>query len=385
MAPSVVTDDYYAILGVARTADADALKAAWRRLARIKHPDKNPGNPDATAEFQLLESAYSTLCDPTRRRTYDLQFPTSPASKGPTAGTYSHSHASTANNQSEQKNCERESKRDRLHHEKQRQENDVFEAKRSLNRIVEEIKKLDEEAKRDIDEAGTWWGFFSSMVPGSQQQREERSRERDRRVLNRIAAKRIKETELKRQIDKTARLETILKGTQDEINKITVEINKWKEEQAAARRREAQRQREENARREWARYESEQQAAREKEAERQREVRRQQEEYAKRERARREEAAEAAKRASQREERMRQEQREKAAQFHERFRYRQEDVSCRHKRWWTRVEGPHLCSNCSTRTTKFALQCPQCKRIACASCRTALQTGGYRDGSKKGI
>lgn len=54
MAPSTITEDYYAVLGVARTANADTLKAAWRKLARIKHPDKNPGNPTATAEFQLV-------------------------------------------------------------------------------------------------------------------------------------------------------------------------------------------------------------------------------------------------------------------------------------------------------------------------------------------
>ncbi|KAI2605569.1 DnaJ-domain-containing protein [Hypoxylon sp. NC1633] len=67
----VIADDYYAILGVSRTADAETIKAAWRHLARIKHPDKNPGNPKATAEFQLLESAYSTLSDINGRRAYD--------------------------------------------------------------------------------------------------------------------------------------------------------------------------------------------------------------------------------------------------------------------------------------------------------------------------
>ncbi|KAI2604372.1 uncharacterized protein GGS25DRAFT_525655 [Hypoxylon fragiforme] len=71
MHPSASTHDYYAILGVGRRADAESIKAAWRHLARVKHPDKNPGNPKATAEFQLLQSAYSTLSNPERRRQYD--------------------------------------------------------------------------------------------------------------------------------------------------------------------------------------------------------------------------------------------------------------------------------------------------------------------------
>ncbi|KAL7620551.1 hypothetical protein AAE478_009546 [Parahypoxylon ruwenzoriense] len=71
MAPAIVKEDYYAILGVSKTADTAALKAAWKRLVRIKHPDKNPGNPNATEEFQLLECAYSTLIDPNQRKKYD--------------------------------------------------------------------------------------------------------------------------------------------------------------------------------------------------------------------------------------------------------------------------------------------------------------------------
>ncbi|KAI5855134.1 hypothetical protein GGS23DRAFT_445573 [Durotheca rogersii] len=65
--------DYYAVLGIDRTADPGAIKAAWRRLAKAKHPDKNPDNPNATVEFQLLESAYSTLKDSRQRAAYDEQ------------------------------------------------------------------------------------------------------------------------------------------------------------------------------------------------------------------------------------------------------------------------------------------------------------------------
>ncbi|KAI1767995.1 hypothetical protein GGR53DRAFT_54410 [Hypoxylon sp. FL1150] len=387
MTPSAITEDYYAVLGVARTANADALKAAWRKLARIKHPDKNPGNPTATAEFQLLESAYSTLCDPTRRRAYDLQRPPT-FTNNPTAENHYQSYASTASrDSSEQKNRERESKRDKLHHDKRRAEADVTEARRSLNRISDGIKKLDEDARKDIAEETTWWGYFSSIIPGSKKQRDERARDRDRRNLDRIAAKRVKERELERQMVKVTLLEATLHSIQAEINKVTLEINKWREEQAAIRRREEQRQQEQ-----YAKQREEQAAAWRREAQQK------QEEFARRERARRkEEEAEAAKRASEWEERSRRErEREEATAriFEEILRAAQKDQretdateSCTHKAWWKKVEGPHTCSNCSIRTTRFALQCPQCRKIACASCRKLVQAqaGGQNRRFRRGM
>ncbi|KAI1502463.1 DnaJ domain-containing protein [Biscogniauxia marginata] len=67
--------DYYTILGVSRSVDSANLKAAYRRLALVKHPDKNPDNPNATADFQMIGSAYTTLADPELRRTYDKENP----------------------------------------------------------------------------------------------------------------------------------------------------------------------------------------------------------------------------------------------------------------------------------------------------------------------
>ena len=54
MAPTEITDDYYAILEVHQTASAASIKKSYRRLAILRHPDKNQNNPDATAAFQLV-------------------------------------------------------------------------------------------------------------------------------------------------------------------------------------------------------------------------------------------------------------------------------------------------------------------------------------------
>lgn len=54
MAPTAITDDYYAILEVTETANETDIRASYKRLAKAWHPDKNSQNPNATAEFQLV-------------------------------------------------------------------------------------------------------------------------------------------------------------------------------------------------------------------------------------------------------------------------------------------------------------------------------------------
>jgi DnaJ-domain-containing protein 1 len=63
--------DYYSILGVSKTANDLEIKAAFRRLAMIYHPDKNPNNPDAKQVFENVLKAYNTLIHPSLRRRYD--------------------------------------------------------------------------------------------------------------------------------------------------------------------------------------------------------------------------------------------------------------------------------------------------------------------------
>ncbi len=62
--------DYYAILGVARDADADAIKTAYRRLARKFHPDVSK-EKNAEEKFKEMAEAYETLKDPEKRAAYD--------------------------------------------------------------------------------------------------------------------------------------------------------------------------------------------------------------------------------------------------------------------------------------------------------------------------
>ncbi|HEY8643394.1 MAG TPA: DnaJ domain-containing protein, partial [Candidatus Dormibacteraeota bacterium] len=65
------TSDYYALLGVSRTATKKEIQSAFRKLARQYHPDARPGDKDAEKRFKEISQAHEVLSNPEKRKLYD--------------------------------------------------------------------------------------------------------------------------------------------------------------------------------------------------------------------------------------------------------------------------------------------------------------------------
>ena len=71
MAAGTNKRDYYEVLEVSKSASADEIKKAYRRLALKYHPDRNKGNKEAEERFKEAAEAYAILSDPQKRAQYD--------------------------------------------------------------------------------------------------------------------------------------------------------------------------------------------------------------------------------------------------------------------------------------------------------------------------
>ena len=71
----MASKNYYSTLGVPRDASDEAIRTAYRNLARKHHPDVNPGDQQAEERFKEIAEAYAVLGDSGKRQQYDTRGP----------------------------------------------------------------------------------------------------------------------------------------------------------------------------------------------------------------------------------------------------------------------------------------------------------------------
>ena len=346
-----------------------------------------------------LQNAYDTISDPAKRREYDSRW--SGIRDSLRAQQESERRRAEAARTEQKMAAEERSKRQKEDHarqerlrlfalEKSKYDSDIFELSRVIRKLTADLKHLqdqDDEDSRRERERGSWWVYLMSPVYGRVEETDEQKQVRKFERVQRGTSRRIKESELDEKGAKLQKLQYALQDVNDQIaaEKKKAEDEKRKMENEArvrrARMEQDNRDREMRGMREMlermakARKEAAERAAKEAreacEAQAAREAREAQE------RARMAAAA-AERRRREVEERAQEMRRAEAAarkpqETRNDWPKRTTKSTCRHDRFWPKVEGRQLCSNCDSVQGRFAFQCPGCSMVACANCRQILR------------
>ncbi|KAL7806367.1 hypothetical protein V8C44DRAFT_200615 [Trichoderma aethiopicum] len=427
MAPSQATEDYYKFLGVPQTAGTDAIRASYRKLALKYHPDRNPNNPQATAQFQLLEAAYSTLFDPERRRIYDLQYESIKRNSATDANKNPPPPQANSNEPDQlykTQMAKLEAVIQQLRNREDELARQLAKARADRDTSWRALERLQAVADADAKEEAnrnSWYGYFFSS-----RQSEEEKQVRQRRMVENRVARTVREAELKRLTSHVATAQSLVEDIQRRVQEKVSERHRLQMQEtrrqqdarlAELRRQQAmQREREERAREEAERRYKEELAERLRKAQEAERVWREQD-------AERRKAQEAERRRAQEAEELRRAQRirrdsemedyirEFQKRFSENCSYTGEPSespreaktrgertrawkdsragnstgrqstkapegrksTCLHRSWWEKEDGRHECERCLDTTRRFAFRCPSCRMVACAGCRDILK------------
>ena len=376
-----------------------------------------------------LQNAYDTIGDPSKRRIYDLRWPSirdglrarqESEKRQADAAQAEEKRAAEARAKRQQEDRAREERLRNLEQNRWKYDGDIFELSRVIRKLVADLKRLkeqdDEDARKEKERNG-WWAYLRSPIYGQVKETDEQKQERDNKRHQRNAVKRIKESDL---AEKEARLRNLQDALRGVDSRIAVEKRKVAdekrrvEEEERARKLKVEQEARDRARREerermakWQREQDELAAKRAREArERMAKWQKEQAEQAAKkareaqaareawEAQAREQAAAAAEERRRDVERLQKELKtraeairrteEAAKEAKKAPKHRSGRSTCRHAGWWPKVEGRQLCGECDTFQNRFLLQCPGCQMVACASCQKNLRGGGTWKGKGGG-
>ncbi len=348
-----------------------------------------------------LQNAYDTIRDPDKRRAYDIRWMgirdhlqaqrESDKCQAEAAET-ARKRATEGRAKKQKEDDARQERLRSLEMFKSRYDSDIFELNRVVRKLTADFKRLqdqDDEDLRKERKRNSWWTYLSSPIYGKVNETDEQKQKRETERLHRLASKSIKRSELQ---GKEAKLQTLQDALQNVNSKIAAEKKKAEDEalaQARERRRKMDQEAREQAQREMrertAKAQKEQaertakaardaQAARAAQEAQERVWKAAAEERRSMEAEKRAEAMRAAAEAIRTGRQTREGWSKPAPPSHSSSGATGSTKStCRHDRFWPKVEGMHRCSSCHDIQRRFAFQCPGCRMIACASCRQALR------------
>ncbi|OBT83448.1 hypothetical protein VE02_07875 [Pseudogymnoascus sp. 03VT05] len=390
MPPALVTEDYYRVLEVGQTASLELIIKSYKRLALKLHPDRNTKH-DATEAFQLLGEAYETLKDESKRREYDLKYPTirrsgpssqttqTPPVSTPRSGAFSDAVDIVALQKLKQERSAR------WRTEKKVFDSSIFELQRDVRRLEQEIKNLDSivaaeaaaEAKKNS--WGTW--LLSPMYKTAEDSEDEKARkdiERQERKLEKDWKERrlgVRKADLEKE-------ESLLRNAEEKVDAADLADTKMIQTIQG---------------RIWLREQRERQENDRIERERLAKIRKQQQEQ----QEKKEREAEEAWRTRWAEERAAEQKRREDESKEFRKRYANASLpgsrysfategspseapisTCHHDGWWPKVQGRKPCPKCYG-SWSYLLQCPGCTMQACPKCQASIRPRIQRNTNRR--
>lgn len=418
--PSPITEDYYRVLEVEQTAAPELISRSYKRLAMKLHPDRNVDH-DATKAFQLvcrfswaklillsillsvlksklkLGEAYETLKDESKRRAYDLiypsirrirlspqntQTPRPPPVSTPQPGALSDAAQIAA---LQRLKTERGA---RWQIKKNALNSSIFELQRGIRRLEQEIKNLDSifaaEAATEARK-NSWGAWLLSPIYKKTEDSEEEKTRKDRGKQERRIEKDMKERRLELKKADLKNDENLLRKAEEEVD--AANLNDDRKIQKIQNRI-------------WAKENQERQEREKVERERIAKIRKQQQEQ----REKREREAAEVRRKQQAEERAAEQKRQEeetrkwqkiiddeARKSRRQYAHlnlsegstHQANISgCRHGGWWPKVQGRTACPECDEIWT-YLLQCPGCRMKACPRCQSEIRPRITRNATRR--
>ncbi|KAF2130826.1 DnaJ-domain-containing protein [Dothidotthia symphoricarpi CBS 119687] len=376
MAVSAPTEDHYSVLEILPGATLKEIKTAYRRLARLYHPDKNNGSQTSTLRTQQINAAWEILKDSSKRKLYDRLWPrresqskdsrpdvTKPTSTAHWRWQSSPRPSPTSEHNARARAQSHKQRQAWLHFEKA-QEAGIRQSRKHIHSLQSEISALAAKLQSTTRHFAVHVQWRAGIAMNTD--------ELQRQMLQAEAMMKLRQQQLQQDESRLGRLEL------DLLRRRGQEYARLAAERKEERQWEAQEEqlRQEKLAKERVEAEAQKQRDTEWDA-RMEEVRQRMRNFTEKQAHLADEAkkAEAAEQRRMAEDRATEEQIQKRKLQEEANKKMEPEGKCGHESSWDRCPGPIDCTYCAWPPSTYAFRCPDCQILACLFCMTTLKAG----------